>query len=222
MRVGGLRRLALVGMVLVGMMLFVSGCLQRPDEHPTKLTYQLPAKVTLAAGGELPGTGIRYLRMSDKGAYVIIKGQEALKRKGDSLDWSGTPAPGVSLDIRTRIIWYTEKELYLVGTVKAVIEGINPHVATVKSSPLEYSGPVAYGLARGALIPGSTLSFEGQTAEGAKIGGIEGYPYRKVGDSIAWDGLLRDQVYLRLDLRVLQFDEKSMRVGGIATLWIGP
>ena len=53
------------------------------------------------------------------------------------------------------------------------------------------------------------------------MGGMEEYPYRKTGDSILWEGALRDGVCARLDLRVLQFDDKGLRVGGLVTLWIG-
>jgi len=53
------------------------------------------------------------------------------------------------------------------------------------------------------------------------MGGVEGYAYRKVGDSIFWEGSLRDGVYLRLDVRVVQFDDSGLRVTGLATIWIG-
>jgi len=29
-------------------------------------------------------------------------------------------------------------------------------------------------------------------------------------------------VYVRLDLRLIQYDANSMRVGGLVSLWIGP
>ncbi|MCD6520600.1 MAG: hypothetical protein J7M05_11830 [Anaerolineae bacterium] len=200
----------------------VQGCMLKPGREPSTLTYKLPTKITVAAGEALPGTDIRYEYMDEKGAHILINGQEAIKRKGDSLDWRGSPVPGVSVDLSLRVVWYTEEELYLVGTAKVVIQEVNPRAGGVRtSSPIKYSGPVVYNLAKGAKIPGSTVSFEGQTEEGAKLGGIEGYPYRKVGDSIFWEGQLRDDVYIRLDVRVIQFDERGLRVGGLVTLWLG-
>lgn len=216
-----LKRLGLLVCVSLVALLAV-GCLLKPGKTPSRLTYKLPTKLTIAAGDVLPGTGVRYERMSEKGAYVLIKGQEALKRKGDSLDWSGSPVAGVSVDLKLRVVWYTETELHLVGTAKIVIEDIKPRQMDIStSSPITYAGPVAYGLAKGASIPGTAMTFEGETDEGARLGGLGGYPYRKVGDSIFWEGALRDGVYIRLDVRALQFDEKSLRVGGLVTLWIG-
>lgn len=200
----------------------LTGCLLRPGKQPSRLTYKLPTKLTVAVGETLPGTDIRYDHLTERGAIVLIEGQEALKRKGDSLDWRGSLLPGVSLDLGLRVAWHTEDELHLVGMAKVVIEDAQPRAATIStSSPIKYSGPVVYGLAKGAAIPGSTVTYDGESDEGVKLGGIQGYPYRRVGDSIFWEGLLRDDVYIRLDVRVLQFDSKGLRVGGLATLWLG-
>lgn len=221
-RAGTTRKVALVLAFLSLVLPMVGGCLRRPGKQPTKLTYRLPTKITIAVGKELPGTGIRYERMSEKGAHMTIKGQQALKRKGDSLDWSGNLAPGVSGDLALRVVWHTEDQLHLVGRATLEIDDVNPRTGPIlTSSPVSYTGPVAYGVARGAGIPGSPITYEGRTEEGAKLGGIEGYPYRKTGDSILWEGTLRDGVYLRLDVRVLQYDDKGLRAGGLATLWIG-
>jgi hypothetical protein len=40
----------------------------------------------------------------------------------------------------------------------------------------------------GETIPGTTLTFLGRTDEGAQFGGIDGYPFRKLGDSVVWRG----------------------------------
>lgn len=200
----------------------LSACTIKATEHPDQLTYRLPTTLTIAVGQTLPGTDIRYQRMSDKGAHVLIKGQEAIKRQGDSLDWRGQPLPGVDVDLQLRILWYNEQELRVVGTAKVVIKGVQPRPAVITTSaPMHYTGPVFYSLARGAVLPGSTLTYGAKTEEGVKLGGIEGYPFRQVGDSISWEGVLREDVYLRLDLRVLQFDERGLRVLGIVNLWLG-
>jgi len=54
------------------------------------------------------------------------------------------------------------------------------------------------------------------------LGGIDGYPYRKLADSILWEGKLREGVFLRLNVRVLLISDDSLRVGGMATIWIAP
>ncbi len=131
--------------------------------------------------------------MSDQGAYVTINGQQALKRLGDSLDWSGSLGSGVTADLKLRVVLYNESELRLVGTAKIVIDGVSSKQGSIPtSSVIEFSGPVAYGLAKGAFLPGTTLTYMGHSSDGAQMGGVEGYAYRKVGDSIFWEGSLRD------------------------------
>ena len=219
MAIRGLKKLALASLI---MGLSLAGCLRGPGENPTQLTYNLPTTVTIGIGEALPGTDIVYQSSSDQGPYLLIQGQRALKRIGDSVNWKGTPLPGVSVDLKLRVLWHSEQELRLGGTAKVVIKNIQPRPAAISTSSAQsYSGPVAYGLAKGATIPGSNLTYEGETDDGAKLGGIEGYPYRETGDSIFWEGKLRDDVNIRLDLRVVQFDEKGLRVGGLATIWLG-
>lgn len=208
--------------VLSTLLLLTTGCLRRSKENPSELAYSLPTTITIPKDGQLPGTDIRYQGMDDDGAHVLINGQQALKRRGDSLDWKGQFQEGVDADLNLRVLWYTEDSLHLVGTAKIAIQDINPRpVSIVTTSPIKYSGPVAYSLAKGAVIPGSTLTYEGTSDDGAKLGGISGYPYRKEGDSIVWEGELRPGVYSELSLRVVQYDDRSMRVVGIVTLWIG-
>ncbi len=212
-------RLALLAVVVLSA---VAGCLPLVSGNANQLTYNLPTEVTVNAGAELPGTGIRYLRMDDQGAYLLIKGQQALKRKGDSVNWSGNLAPGVAVELQSRIAWYTDKAIYLVGTAKIAITDAQPRAAPiVTSSPVKFAGPVAYNVNKGAVIPGTTFTYQGKTADGAQLGGIEGYAFRQMGDSIIWEGMLRERVYCRLEARVIQFDEKGIRVGGVVTLWIG-
>jgi len=216
------RWFALSACVCIMVLLITAGCLRKPGKQPSTLTYRLPTTLTVAAGASLPGTDIKYDHMDDEGAHLLIGGQQALKRKGDSLDWAGEPVSGVSVDLKLRIVWYTETELRLAGTVKIKVEDAKPEMkAVTTSSPIKYGGAVVYGLAKDAAIPGTTVTFKGAADEGAELGGISGYPYRKVGDSILWEGKLRDNVYIRLAVRVLQFDEKGLRVGGLVTLWLG-
>jgi len=214
------RALLWIGSVLA--VAVVVGCLGKPGRGSSTLTYRLPTKLSVTAGSTIPGTDIRYERMTKDGARVIIEGQPALKRRGDSLDWSGSPLDGVEVDLKLRVAWVTEDELHLLGTAKVVIAEASPRTEPiVTSSAIKYVGPVAYGVGKEAAIPGSTLTYEGETAEGARLGGMDEYPYRRTGDSILWEGALRDHVYARVDVRVLQFDNKGLRVGGLVTLWIG-
>lgn len=211
-------RMACLGLVC----LLLAGCLVRPGKQTQKLTYRLPTSLVVEAGSSLAGTNIRYDGMEAQGARVSIEGLTALKRRGDSLDWVGTPLSGVSVKLALRVLSYSDSELRLVGIATLVIEKVNPRPGPVlTSSPLKYTGAVGYGVAKGAAIPGSTITYVGRTDDGATLGNVEGYPHRKVGDSIFWEGTLRDGVYLRLNVRALQFDDRGLRVGGLATLWLG-
>lgn len=202
----------------------LAGCLHSPAAtQASTLTYEGPQTYTLKPGGLVPGTNIRFMRQSSEGAELIIGGQRAAKQKADSLNWSGSPAEGVELDLRLRIIWYTQDALYTAGTAKVTVSNVAPEPAKAPAdSPLAYQMAVAYGLQVGGAVPGTTLIYEGQTPDGAKFAGIEGYPYRQLGDSVIWEGRLRPNVAVREELRVLQYDERSARLVGVAHLRVTP
>jgi hypothetical protein len=212
--------LVVLGLLLVG----VASCDLDSEEGPAELTYTAPIEIGVKAGENLPGTSIRYVGQSEKGAEVLIAGQHAFKQKGDSLDWKGDPVEGVSVDLSLRILWFTEETLHLLGTGKVVVRQPDPQPALIQADgSLEFSNaPVTYGVARNEYIPGTTIEYLGKEEEGAYLGGIDGYPYRKGADSILWEGKLREKVYLRLNVRALYIGENSLRVGGTASIWIVP
>jgi hypothetical protein len=211
--------------ILVSLLLVFcqSGCLIQPGKDPTSLSYNLATTLTVPAGEFLPGTGIRYVSMDDLSAQLTIDGEKIAKRKGDSVFWKGSVRSGVTLDQQLRVVWFTEESLTLAGTVKLRIDDVAPRAQSeVPTSTITFSGPEVYGLAKGAKIPGTQLVYEGGSDKGAQFSGIEGYAYRQSGDSLVWEGILRDGVYLRFEGRVLQFDTSSTRIAGIVTLWIVP
>lgn len=214
------RVLVALGLLLVG----VLSCGPGSKEGPVELTYTAPVEISVKAGENLPGMGIRYVGQTEKGAEVLIAGQHAFKQKGDSLDWKGEPVEGVSVDLSLRTLWFTKDTLHLVGTGKVVVRQPNPQPAFIQTdSPLKFTNaPVTYGVARNGYIPGTTIEYLGKEEEGAHLGGIDGYPYRKGADSILWEGKLKEKVYLRLNVRVLYIGENSLRVGGTADIWIAP
>ncbi len=224
MKHGGLKRklklFFALGLLLVGLV----SCDVDSEKGPVELTYTAPVEISVKAGENLPGSGIRYVGESEKGAEVLIAGQRALKQKGDSLDWKGDPVEGASVDLSLRVLWFTEDALTLAGAGKVVVRQPTPQPALIQTDwPLKFTNaPVTYGVARNEYIPGTTIEYLGKEEEGAHLGGIDGYPYRKGADSILWDGKLREKVYLRLNVRVLYIGENSLRVGGTASIWIVP
>ncbi len=200
----------------------LTGCGGATSGRPGHLSYTLPTVTTVRAGETLPGTGVRYDRMNDRGAYLVIGGQRALKRGGDSVTWESSPVSSTTVDLSLRVVWYTENEVNLAGTAKINVEGVEPRTGVVVAeAPIRYTGPVTYRVKRGATIPGSTLVYTGPSEEGARLEGIDGYALRRAGDSLLWEGFLREDVQSRLELRVIRYDEEYLDVGGLVTLWIG-
>jgi hypothetical protein len=204
------------------LLLVMAGCLLRQGRASSALVYTLPTRITIQAGETLAGADIRYSHMDENGAHVTINGQPALKRRGDSVNWSGEPRPDVNVDLRLRVVWINEAQIELLGTAKVTVKNAQPRrTDLVTPSPMEYGGPVAYNVSQGSTIPGTLLTYEGETEDGARLGHMDGYPFRRVGDSIFWEGTLADGVYVRLDLRAVQYSERRLSIGGWATLWIG-
>ena len=56
--------------------------------------------------------------------------------------------------------------------------------------------------------------------QGAELAGTTNYPYYQQGDSLVWQGQLRDNVILRYDLRFISVGDSSIQLTGVAKLWI--
>jgi len=200
------------------------GCTIQPGRQSSTLTYNLPTVLTVTLGEALPGTDVFYEERGDDGVYLLLEGRRALKREGDSVTWEGEAAPGAKVKLDLRVVWYNEKALHLAGTARVSVTGVSPQASPpITSSAVTYSGAVAYSLAKGAYIPGTLLTYVGQHEQGAELGGLSEneYPYRQVGDSVLWEGRLRGDVHIKLELRVIQYSERTLRIGGLVTLWLG-
>ena len=197
-------------------LLVLSGCSTGPV---STLTYSGPTEQTVPMGQTLDGSDIRYVAYSDEGAEVTIGGQRAIKKTGDSLDWKGSPVAGVDVALALRVLSANSQRLMTVGTVKLTVRDVAPVAAPFPDKPLySYQVAVTYNVRRGATIPGTLISYEGKTDEGAKLGGVSGYPYRKLGDSIGWEGRLRENAYLDMTVRVIAYTDDFIQVGGLATV----
>lgn len=222
--VNSARARLLLAITLLALLSSVGGCLKRVGSNPKELSFSLPTTLTIERGATLVGTDIRYDSTAEDGIYLLIGGQRALKRTGDSVKWSGSPVAGADVELDLRVVWHTEEQVNLAGKASVVVRDVAPEPGIADtSSQMSFSGPVAYGIPVGGYIPGTTLTYVGETEQGAELGGLYNeYPYRQVGDSIVWEGRLRDGVHLRMELRTVQFDGNGLRVAGLATLWLGP
>jgi hypothetical protein len=200
--------------------LVLSGCLPGVG-LPDTLTYNGVTEYSVPVGGTLPGTDIRYVGYRVNGAEVLINDQQALKKLGDSLDWKGTPTPGVDVSLAQRIVFISEQRLQTVGTVRVTVQNAAPASAQFPDQPSHsYKVVVTYTVKRGEAIPGTLISYAGKTENGAELRGVTGYPYRKLGDSIGWSGRLRADTYLQTTLRVIAYTDDFLQVGGLATLGV--
>ncbi len=210
--------------VLVLLMLGLAACARQTPgggmEYSTAFERDIPV------GKTLPGTDIKYIGKTDQGAQVSLGGQPSLKRMFDSLTWRGDFVPGVSVDYGLRILSYDADSLKVGGTAKIAIAHPNPKAVpttTLPKDPLTFKGLlVTYSVPKGQPIPGTTITYESRTPDGARLGGVEGYPYRQEADSIVWVGQLADKTFLQLDLRVVFYNEGSLQLTGTPTLFLAP
>ncbi len=210
--------------VMAVVVLSLAACGQQTQGNG--MEYSTTFERDIPVGKTLPGTDIKYLGKNDQGAQVSIGGQTALKRTFDSLDWRGSPVTGVNAEYSLRVLTFDADVIKVGGTAKVVVTQPVPKAVAASTLPkdaLTFRGLiVTYDMKKGKTIPGTTLSYDGKTDDGAKLGGIEGYPYRRVADSIAWTGQLAGKTFLQLDLRVVFYDDNSLKVTGTPTLLIAP
>jgi alpha-glucuronidase len=207
-------------------LILILGMVLTPGCKPAKegeLVYTAPYEMGVDAGEYLPGTGIRYVDLTDQGAHMTIDGQEAYKQKGDSVNWSGKPVDNAKLDFSGRVVWYTDTACQILGTATLTLEDVVPQVVpNIPEAPLRYRAVVTYRVDKGQTMPGTLIAYKGKTDDGAELDGVEGYPYRKAGDSIVWQGKLRDGVYVVVNVRTVFYTDSTLQVAGTAEVILVP
>lgn len=194
------------------------------ESTSNQLRFAAPYRAVLDAGETVPGAELQYVGKSDDGIHVRIEGQDAYKKVGDSFNWQGSPAPGVELDYSLRVMGVYVRVFQAWGEVGIAISDPVPVVTEVpEEAPLTFSFAVAdYTVAEGESIPGTTYTYLGDSEKGAEFGGVEGYAYREIADSLDWSGQVRDNVYVDLTMRVRSIQEDEVKLVGTATVWIFP
>lgn len=209
-------------LVLTLLVLVLTAC-NTSEDWTQELTYAGPTEISLEPGEYLAGSDIQYIGKEDTSARLLIGGQQALKKVGDSVDWQGEMLSGVQVEQTLRVAFFSSETLHLAGTVQVAVATPQPRTeAANTSAPVHLKLPVAYHVEKGQAIPGSVITYEGQSEQGARLGHVEGYEYRKFGDSIVWQGKLREGVWVELDLRTGLILEGSLDVAGTADLWLAP
>jgi hypothetical protein len=193
---------------------------------PGAIAFQGPLELALNTGESVPGTDLLFVgaEAGADAAHFEIAGMRAPRRLGDSLDFDGAwpGVSGVTYHVRLRIYQIGNNRARAAGVQRLVIENVAPQRAEVD---LEDEGtdeallrfPHSVTTAAGGTFPGMTLGYAGQEARGAILTGLaEGeYPYRKIGDSVEWAGLLRQNIPVVYHLRVLYYQDANATVGGV-------
>ncbi len=207
--------LSFVVIVLVVIAL-LAGC---PGPGSGTLTYSGPTEQAVRMGEAIPGSNIRYVSYTDAGAEMLINDMRAIKKVGDSLDWKGSPVPGVQVEMAQRILAANAQRLQTVGTVKVTVSDVRPELAPFPDKlAFDYKVAITYTVRRGETVPGTLISYKGKAEDGAEFAGVSGYPYRKMGDSLTWTGRLRGNTYLDMTLRVIAYGDEFVTLGGLATI----
>lgn len=170
-------------------------------------------------------------KTTDGGYEVNINGNRSVKRSGDSLIWSGIIAPGAHGQFNLRVSADLLGDLPVAGS--AIITILNPEPFPLADIPNNTQGLsftnilINYNVPTGNVIPGTTLTYNGVTQQGgvdvAQISSANtGTSYHAQGDSIVWTGKLRENVFIRYNLRTVSYDAEDLLVGGTAELFIRP
>ncbi|MBN1317176.1 MAG: hypothetical protein JXA42_16960 [Anaerolineales bacterium] len=192
------------------------------DTAAEQIVFTAPFRAVLDKGETVPGAQLEYVNQDDDGIHVRIEGEDAVKKVGDSFNWSGSPATGVELDYGLRVLGVFLGVFQAWGTVDIIIPEPFPLVAELpEEAPLVFTAAVAsYQVEKDQIIPGTTIIYLGKSEKGAEFGGVEGYRYREIADSLDWSGQLRSNIFVDLTMRVKSIDEDKVDLVGTATIWI--
>jgi len=187
------------------------------------ISFQGPIELGLATGESISGTDIHFVD-SESGSRIAqfeIAGLRSPRQLGDSLDFDGTwpRTTGVTYHLRLRLYQIGDGEVRAAGVERLIIENSAPQVANVNVETGGYAlrFPLSATSKVGELFPGLTLGYGGQDDRGAILRGLPDgdYPYRKMGDSVEWAGLITPNIPVVYHLRMLYYQETNATLGGV-------
>lgn len=199
------------------------GCQYLPGAAPTpsrQISYDGPVTLTIRAGETLSGTTLAYYGKAPDGrAIMSLNGAQALKATADSVNWTGALVLFSLIDLKLRVVTFDEAGMTLAGTIHLVVQEPTPSAGSLVAKRIAaYTIPVSYTVNRGAMIPGTNVTYVGARTGGAEFTNLDQYPFRERFDSVVWQGHLRDRIALRADLRVLDFNDDRVVLGGTAEI----
>lgn len=214
---------------LVFLFAFLAACGNIPfiGGAPTparQISFEGPVTLNVRAGETLLGTTIVYQGKSPDGrALMSINGLQTIKSTADSVKWTGALVLFSLIDLNLRVVSYDESNMTLAGTIRIVVQEPNPTSATPAPNPLaNFVVPLTYTVTRNSNIPGTTVAYLGAKAQGAEFSNLDQIPFRERLDSVVWQGRLRERIAVRYDLRVLDFNDERVILGGTANVIFEP
>lgn len=189
-----------------------------------QIEFDGPVTLSVHAGGTLAGTSIAYQgKASDGRAIMSINGLQALKATADSVRWTGALVLFSLVDMNLRVVTYDASNMTLAGTIHIVVQDPNPTPATPSATPMaSFTVPLTYTVDRNTAIPGTNVAYVGAKTGGAEFANLDQFPFRERFDSVVWTGRLRDRIAIRYDLRVVDFNDDRVILGGTADVIFEP
>lgn len=202
-----------------------------PAPEPTPLgdmvQFLVPGyRVDLQQYQTAPGTRLQFTEKVGDAFRVSIDGKFAEKRAGDSFPWRGIVAPGLFGEYDLSLLPTRDNSLSANGRVTLMVLSPQPVEAALpqrNQTPLVFRGIAVDELVPlGRVVPGTTLVFEAQTADGVRFSGTQTLADYRVGDSLVWRGLLRDNIFVDFSLKVVGVETHGLRLTGTAVLTAFP
>ncbi len=197
----------------------------RNDISRDYITFQtISYRQVLNAGETVPGTKLVYIGPRDRLYEVEIDGQRATKSAGDSFRWQGILHAGVFGDFDLRLSPQLLGDMLAVGTVNLTVLNPMPIEAELPQDVTNWHQfpelIVDMTVPVGERIPGTVLTYDGLESQGARLGNTAGYPYLAQADSMRWTGRLSTNAYIQYNLRVISISDQTLRLAGVAELWV--
>lgn len=193
-----------------------------PNTPPGSIIYNGPTEKSIEIGQKISGTDIELASIEGDQAEFYIAGLRSLRTIGDSLDFDGK-WPGTSdleYSIRLRIYRISKDNIRVAGVHQLLIPNIQPVISDVAMQGFTLKFPFTTNANVNEMFAGMTYGYASQENRGANISGLpaDEYPYRKIGDSVRWRGLLRSDIPVTYNIRLLFYNDNSARVGGTVTI----
>lgn len=194
-----------------------------PEPQADQLRLRGINRDTIQPGDKVPGTDLILadIRGSDA-VFAKPGGETAIRRFGDSVKFNGPWAgvAGTDYNVAGRIIRVNPGDVHVVSAYSITISDTAPARA-----PLAMSPGTPYTLVLRARVDapvrGTTLHYRGRADNGdARVEGLDGDSWGQfsVMDSIRWSGLLRADLAVSYNMRILFFTDTDIYLGGTVQL----